>query len=249
MNSGGNLIGRTFVDFPEDINIQDVIHKLKDITEKKYRSHRKNDFTIKKVKIGEIRDFFGVRGTDAERDFVPIIISLSVSIEEKIPDLNSSLTDIVIKSQKHEVPVYLYFWLFKDKIILSKVSDSRNYLLVILDDVLPSKIEIPYYDVNKLYEDYKGAKNVHAYGFAGRKDSARSGALYFPQGIDDDDVMFKETDTVGKSFVSLTKVLDSIDFTVYGSGAIVIGKDWYSMMEYVDRLMEVRNFLKKYEVH
>ncbi len=243
------MIGRTFIDLPEEIKLTDAVKKFKSLGGTKFISERKNTFVITSVKTGDVRDFFADSNGVSERNFVPIIISISVDLEEKVPEINETRTDINIKKQKHEVPIHLYFWLFKDKIILSRVSDSRNYLLPILDNIFSKKIEIPYYDVNRIYSDYRGKKGVHAYGFLGRKDSARSGSLYFPNGIDEYDVVFQETDKVSKSFVSLAGVLDDVDFTVYGSGAIVIRKDWYSMADYLGKLMEIRDFLRKYEVH
>lgn len=152
-----------------------------------------------------------------------------------------------MKTHEYSYYGYLYFWLFNDKIIFSKVSDSRIYLLGILENVLGFSLNIPYYDIDMLHKVYKVNKQINGYGFKGRKDSARSGMLYFPNGIDDSDEMAKQTDNVGKSFVSLTKVLGDINFSVYETGAIVVKKDWYSMAEYIEKLMQIRNFLKPYE--
>ncbi len=177
-----------------------------------------------------------------------MIISFNVKVETKKPILNSSKTDIILETYESEFPDNVYFWLFKDKIIFASVSKSRNYLIKVLNSVLPFEIKIPYYDVNKLHKDYKKTGKIHGYGFTGRKDSAHSGALYFPTGIDANDKMVQETDTVGKSFVSLKDIFDDVDFTVYGSGAIVISKAWYSMSKYVDNLIQIKNFLKPYEI-
>jgi hypothetical protein len=239
------LIGRTFVDLPQEIEIKEIIDKLQGLKDNKFQSTKKEDYSITKVESGVLRDFFAV--DKDSRDFVPVIISFDVSVEVKKPILNDTQTDIQLKKQMQTFPNEVYFWLFKDKIIFSNISKSRTYLIGILNKIMLFEINIPYYDINKLHKDYKNKKNIRGYGFNGRKDSAHSGSLYFPDGMDSTDKMVQETDNVGKSFVSLTGIFDDVDFTVYGSGAIVISKDWYNMAKYVKDIMQIKDFLKPYE--
>ncbi len=239
------MIGRTFVDLQQNIEIEDIVKKLRELEGRKFRTSKGNNYTLSKIINGETKDYFSENSKS--RDFVPILLSLSVEMRGTRPKLNSSRTDIQIEKYTRNVNKDPFFWIFKDKIIFSKVSETRDYVITILNQIFRPPIEIPFYDINKLHKDYKDTGKIKGYGFNGRKDSANAGSLYFHNGIDETDVMVQETDNVGKSFVSLTQVIDDSDFSVYSTGAIVISKDWFNMTTYINKLMEIRDFLRPYE--
>ena len=245
------MIGRTFIDLEKDIDLNEIKDKLEKERKSTRTYYSKNGtYVIEEIKTGQLKDFFStIEGTDS-RDFLPIILKINISMEDKIPVLNSSQTDIEIKQERVNIHKYLFFWLFKNKIIFSKISDSRKYLIDILENIFGFKINIPFYDVSKIYNDFKSSNNIGAYGFYKRKNSANSGSIFISGQLDDRDPMVKETDLTDKSFVHLKRVLPkspNIDFTVYGTGAIVINKNWYNMQSYINEFQEIKDFLTKYE--
>ena len=245
------MIGRTFIDLEKDIDLNEIKDKLEQERKSNIPYHSKNEtYVIEEIKTGQLKDFFpAIDGTDS-RDFLPIILKINISAEDKIPVLNSSQTDIEIKQERVNIHKYLFFWLFQNKIIFSKISDSRKYLIDILENIFGFKINIPFYDVSKIYNELKSLNNIGAYGFYKRKNSANSGSIFISGQLDDRDPMVKETDLTDKSFVHLKRVLPkspNIDFTVYGTGAIVINKNWYNMQSYINEFQEIKDFLTKYE--
>lgn len=184
----------------------------------------------------------------ADRTYLSCLAIITIEGLKNQANLDVPMNEVKIERLPYSYENRLPFWVTKDYMMFTSASAARQYLLPFMKNVAGLDLSIPEYDVKSIYEDYKQSGQVGGFGFMDRPDAIGSGSVYGD--IDMTDPLIVELDDSEKNFVCLRLMINSeeISANIYKSGTLVIKKNWNSMANYLEKLVEIRDTLRKYEI-
>lgn len=238
-------MGRSFGRVSDNIDLSLFSSRIKEINRYHgYIAMKENrPFDIQVIDQG----IFSGASVLAEREYIACLATVKLYVEKRSPVLDRDKNEIDVEKAMIEVVEKLPFWVQRDSVIFSRSTDARHFLIPYLQERIRTEINIPHYNVKRIYEDYKPGGRVCGFGFLDRPDAISSGSVYGD--IDPTDPLITELDSTEKNFVCLRLNIcgDEVSINVYRNGTIVIKKNWYEMGSYLPCLRKVTEFLRGYE--
>lgn len=185
----------------------------------------------------------------SERKYIACLIRGQLTVNKNISVVNSFKNEIERQRQENIVPISLPFWIFKDEIIFAGAQVARDFTIPFIKDVLKVEVDIPHYDIKRIYADFKAqAGKVFGFGFIDRPNAISAGTIFGEMELDDP--LVEELDDSDKNFVSINLSVRNkiIRVSIYSIGSIVIMQRWLNMAESYSKLKIVKDALAGYEI-
>ena len=240
------MIGRCFGHIDSELDLKEV---EKILIKNKTQNHNypidKSDiksFSVNSLESGKLTAL-------SERKYIACLIKGQLTANKNMSVVNPFKNEIEWKKQENIVPVSLPFWIFKDEIIFAGAQVARDFTIPFIKDVLKIEVDIPHYDIKRIYADFKAqAGKVFGFGFIDRPNAISAGTIFGEMELDDP--LVEELDDSDKNFVSINLSIRNkiIRASVYSIGSIVIMQKWVSMAESYSKLKIVKDALAGYEI-
>ena len=235
-----SMIGRCFGKIKkENYTLKDAISKIRETST--YFSNEDKTINIKEISFGNLKVL-------KERDYLSVLTKVDVKYKKNVPALDKEYNEIYTEKGDFEEHLFLPFWIFKDEIVFSSAQQSRDYIIPFLNKALTQDIKIPMYDVKKIYDDFEPQNRVWGFGFMKRPEAVSAGQVFGE--ITATDPLVQQLENSSKNFCAINLQITNIEVKVaiYSVGTIVIHKNWSKMTTYRDKLKEVQDTLKPYEI-
>lgn len=241
-------MGRSFADTDRELSLDDFSRLLKEdeIFESNFAG-KKGRYRVEAVQQG----IFNGSSVLVDRTYLSCLAFVTVNSERNMPKLDAPKNEVRNEMQPYNFENRFPFWVTENFLMFTGAANARRFLLPFLEQKTGLKLELPEYDVERIYDDYKerGSASICGFGFMDRPEAIGSGSLYGD--IDMTDPLIVELDGSEKNFVCLRLNINrmKVSVNIYKSGTLVIKKNWVEMQNYLGKISEIRERFREYEVY